>query len=201
MFLKTPIAPLAGLFFCLLAAPAQPTELYRWQDERGVVHFSDNPYNIPEEFRENTTTIRSLAPSRGSQRPHDYGQRAWIPLKKKGMTAVVPATINDGPQADFILDTGASYTVISTSVAESANIDLSKQYPKVRLQTANGIIDAPLVNLESIEIDGLRVTDLTVAVHDFAADDSIAGLLGLNFLSHFRMDLDARNGLLILERK
>ncbi len=47
----------------------------------------------------------------------------------------------------------------------------------------------------------MRVTDLTVAVHDFSADNSIASLLGLNFLSHFRMELDAQNGVLNLEKK
>ncbi len=144
---EEPYRPTGGAFFLPAGSPpAFPTDLYKWKDKRGVIHFSDNPHNIPEGFREYTRRIRSLGPSSSSNRPPDYGIRATIPFKKKGMTAIVPATINDGPEGDFIRDTGASYTVISTSVAQNANINLDKQYPKVGLQTANGIIDAPLVN-------------------------------------------------------
>ncbi|HEX9880361.1 MAG TPA: TIGR02281 family clan AA aspartic protease [Candidatus Binatia bacterium] len=188
------LPPLAG-------TPLDAAELYRWQDERGVVHFSDNPHNIPKEFKEDATLIRSVAPLSGNQTYPVEARKASIELKKRGMTAVVQATINDLTQADFILDTGASYTVISSDVAQRVNIDLDKNYPKVRLQTANGIIDAPLVTLESVDINGMRVAGLTAAVHDFSQDDSVAGLLGLNFLNHFRMDLDTENGILVLERK
>ncbi len=201
MIMRPYRAPLALLLLLLVAAPIRSADLYRWVDERGVVHFSDNAHNIPEEFRDKTRRIRTITPSPSSNRPPQYGERASIPLKKKGMTAVVQATINEATQADFIVDTGASYTVISSAIAERANIDMEKRYPKIRLQTANGVIDAPLVTLESVEISGMRVADLAVAVHDFSQDKSIGGLLGLNFLSHFRMELDTENGVLILEKK
>ncbi|MBI1993765.1 MAG: hypothetical protein HYS67_05010, partial [Deltaproteobacteria bacterium] len=45
------------------------------------------------------------------------------------------------------------------------------------------------------------VKDLTAAVHDVFPDPSISGLLGLNFLSNFRMEIDTQNGVLHLERK
>ena len=111
------------------------------------------------------------------------------------------AKINSTTKANFILDTGASYTVISEHIAKELKIDLGKKHPKIRLQTANGIIDVPLVTLDSIEISGLRVDDLAAAVHDFSKDTNIAGLLGLNFLGNFRMDLDIEKGVLILEKK
>ena len=142
----------------------------------------------------------AVSSSSGRQSPYET-RKTSVELKKRGNTAVVEATINDLTQADFILDTGATYTVISSDVAHRVNIDLDKSYPKVRLQTANGIIDAPLVTLESVDINGMRVADVTAAVHDFSHDGSVSGLLGLNFLNHFRMNLDAENGILVLERK
>jgi clan AA aspartic protease (TIGR02281 family) len=174
------IPPVFLLFLLLvsLVAPSRSADLYRWVDERGVVHFSDNEHNIPPEFRENVTRI-----------------------KKKGLTAVVEVKINSTTKANFILDTGASYTVISEHVAKELKIDLEKKHPKIRLQTANGIIDVPLVTLDSVEISGLRVYDLAAAVHNFTNDTNIAGLLGLNFLGNFRMDLDTEKGILILEQK
>lgn len=193
-------APLLILLFFSLAVTSRGTDLFRWVDERGVVHFSDNPHNIPPEFRENATRIKSLAPSRVSNSPA-FSDRASIPLKRKGLTAVVQATVNSHANANFIVDTGASYTVISRAIAKELDIDLEKRHPKIRLQTANGVIDAPLVTLESVEVSGMRVDDLAAAVHDFSTDNSISGLLGLNFLSHFRMDLDTKNGVLVLEKK
>ncbi len=192
--------PLVFFLFLSVVIPSRSADLYRWEDERGVVHFSDNEHNIPPEFRENATRIRGLAPSRPSNNPVFTG-RTTVRLKKKGLTAVVEATINSTTKANFILDTGASYTVISEHVAKELKIDLDKNHPKIRLQTANGVIEVPLVTLDSIEVSGLRVDDLAAVVHDFSNDTNIAGLLGLNFLSKFRMDLDTEKGVLVLEKK
>lgn len=193
------IAPII-LAFLFTASPSQPDELFRWEDKDGVVHFTDNPHNIPDQFKEKTSRIKSLAPSKPPETPL-FPQRVSVPLKGKGATAVVRVVLNDREQANFIVDTGASYTVISRSTARKLGINLRKKLPKVRLQTANGMIDAPIVPLESIEVGGLRVVKLMAVVHDFSKDRSISGLLGLNFLSHFRMDIDTQKGILVLEKK
>jgi len=200
MCLRFSRIPFVFLLFLFVVAPSRSADLFRWEDERGVVHFSDNQHNIPPEFRENATTIKGLAPSKASTN-RAFSGRALVRLKKQGLTAVVEATINSTTRVNFILDTGASYTVISKSVAKELRIDLEKKHPKIRLQTANGVINVPLVTLDSVEVSGMRVDDLAAAVHDFSKDRSIAGLLGLNFLGKFRMDLDMENGVLVLEKK
>ncbi len=200
MYLRFFWFPLIFLLVLSVVIPSHTADLYRWVDERGVVHFGDNEHNIPSEFREDATRIRGLAPSKPSNNPAFTG-RASVPLKKKGLTAVVEATINSTTKANFIVDTGASYTVISKHVAKELKIDMNKKHPRIQLQTANGVIEAPLVTLDSIEISGLRVNDLAAVVHDFSKDTNIAGLLGLNFLNHFRMDLDTEKGVLVLEKK
>ncbi len=67
--------------------------------------------------------------------------------------------------------------------------------------TANGVIRAPLITLESIEIGGMEVKDLTAAIHDALPDPTISGLLGLNFLNKFRIDIDTDKSILYLEKK
>jgi clan AA aspartic protease (TIGR02281 family) len=198
IFYRVTLIVLALLF---TASPSQTDDLYRWVDKNGVVHFTDNPHNIPEQFKDKTTRIKSVAPSKPPETPL-FPQKVSVPLKdSKGTTAVVQVVLNDRERANFIVDTGASYTVISRLTARKLGIDLKKKHQKVRLQTANGMIDAPLVSLESVEVGGLRVGKLTAAVHDFSKDRSISGLLGLNFLSHFRMDIDTQKGILVLEKK
>jgi predicted aspartyl protease len=68
-------------------------------------------------------------------------------------------------------------------------------------QTANGMIQAPLINLDSISVAGLELKNLTAAVHDAMPDPTVAGLLGLNFLTNFRLDIDTEKGLVHLEKK
>jgi hypothetical protein len=47
----------------------------------------------------------------------------------------------------------------------------------------------------------MEMKNLTAVIHDAVPSSQIAGLLGLNFLSNFRMDIDTQKGLLHLEKK
>jgi clan AA aspartic protease (TIGR02281 family) len=173
--------------------------MFRWTDEGGVVHFTDNPHNVPENHRANASRIE--VPVRSALPGTRHPEKVSIPLEIKGQVAVVSALLNRRAQASFIVDTGATYTIISRATAKELEIDLGRNLPEIRFQTANGIIIAPVVSLDSIEVKGMRVNDLTVAVHDFSPDQSISGLLGLNFLSRFRMDIDTQSRILVLEKK
>jgi len=179
-------------------------DLFRWVDERGIIHFTDNPYNIPEKQRAAATRIKAREYPLDPNPPPPLTtspDKTSIPIQKKGAIVIVPATLNAKATANFVVDTGASYTMISQATAKELNIDVSKTLPTIPFQTANGIINAPVVTLDSIEVGGFQVKDLTAAIHDVFADPAISGLLGLNFLSRFRMDIDTQNGVLILEKK
>ena len=180
--------------------PSDTAELFRWEDEQGVVHFTDNQHNIPKQYMDKVTRIKSLAPSKPPENPI-FPNRVSIPLKAIGTAAVVQVKLNDRALGNFIVDTGASYTVISKATARELAINLKKNVKNVRLQTANGFIDAQLVTLDSIEVGGMRVGNLMAAVHDFSQDGSVSGLLGLNFLRHFRIDIDTENRVMVLEKK
>jgi len=183
-----------------VSSPA--ADILRWVDEKGVVHFTDNLHNIPEKFRANVTRIkaRETLQSQEASKPTSF-DKASVPFQKRGTVVIVPATINEKAAGKFVVDTGASYTMISQATAKELEIDLEKKLPTIPFQTANGVIQAPLVTLSSIDVGGLQVKDLTAAVHDVFPDPGISGLLGLNFLSQFRMDIDTQNGLLHLEKK
>ena len=188
----------------LLPLASGAADLFRWVDERGVIHFTDNPYNIPEKQRATATRIkaREYPPDPNPPPPLPASpNKVSIPIQKKGPAVIVQGTLNAKATANFVVDTGASYTMISQAVAKELNIDTSKNLPTVSFQTANGVINAPVVTLESIEVGGFQVKDLTAAIHDVFPDPAISGLLGLNFLSRFRMDIDTQNGVLILEKK
>jgi clan AA aspartic protease (TIGR02281 family) len=182
--------------------PLLAADYYRWVDPNGVVHLTDNPHNIPETQRGKAGRIQSIEPPRTQPPPTPLlPTKASIPFEKQGQVVIVEATLNKKASAKFVVDTGASYTMISSAVAKELAIDTEQNRRTAPFQTANGIIQAPLVSLDSITVAGMEIRNLTAAVHDVLADPRVAGLLGLNFLSNFRMDIDTQKGVIHLEKK
>ena len=117
-----------------------------------------------------------------------------------GGTIPVKALLDEKVPAAFLVDTGASYTTITSSLARQLGIrDLDKR-PRVRFRAASGDIDAPLVKIGSLRIHDAYVEDLTVAVCDTCGDGLIDGLLGLNFLQRFNVEIDGPSGKLVLRK-
>jgi clan AA aspartic protease (TIGR02281 family) len=172
------------------------TEYYRWVDENGVVHFTDNLHNVPVKQRGTASRIKAKENPRTPE-----PVKASVPMEKHGQVVIIEATINRKKAGKFVVDTGASYTMISSSMARELSIDLGSNQPTLNFQTANGLIQAPVTNLDSIAVGGMEVKNLTAAVHDAVPDARVTGLLGLNFLSHFRIDIDTQRNLLHLEKK
>jgi clan AA aspartic protease (TIGR02281 family) len=184
------------------ASALNAAEYYRWVDDNGVVHITDNLHNVPESQRPRAGRIQAPESPR-SREPEKKAAptKASIPMEKHGTVVVIQATLNNKRAVKFVVDTGASFTMISSAVAQDLAIDLGQNPKTMPFQTANGLIQAPLINLDSITVGGMEIKNLTTAVHDAVPDPQLAGLLGLNFLSNFRMDIDTQRGLLHLEKK
>lgn len=97
-------------------------------------------------------------------------------------------------ELDVLLDTGAVYTVMAWDVLKDVGYDPARSERTVSIVTANGVIEAPVVSVMAVEIRDLRVTDLDVVCHDIPELAGIEGLLGLNFLRHFRVVIDYPSG-------
>ena len=193
------------LAFGLLCFPqmARAAEYYRWVDDSGVLHITDNLHNVPQTQRAGANRIQAQESPR-SREPEikpPPPKKASIPLERHGQVAIIQATLNNKRSAKFVVDTGASYTLISSALARELSIDVGQNPKTLPFQTANGLIQAPVTNLESITVGGLEIRNLPAAVHDAVPDPEVAGLLGLNFLSNFRMDIDTQKGMLYLEKK
>jgi len=186
--------------FSLVSSPS--ADLFRWVDKEGAVHFTDNPHNIPAKHRGGAIRIKARGTPRSPESSKPYSRnKASVSFQKKGQIVIVQATVNGRIPANFVLDTGASHTMISRATAKGLGIDLKKKLPTIPFQTVNGIILAPLIVLDSMEVGGMQVKDLTAAVHDVFPDPNIAGLLGIDFLSNFNVNIDTKNKVLVLEKR
>jgi len=99
-------------------------------------------------------------------------------------------------EIDAALDTGAGYTVIAWDAAKDIGYDPASSDTRVPLVTANGVIEAPLIVIDRIELQDLEVEAVEVVCHDIPEITGIEGLIGLSFLKHFRTLIDYPAGIL-----
>nr|WP_237220007.1 TIGR02281 family clan AA aspartic protease [Sphingomonas arenae] len=91
----------------------------------------------------------------------------------------VEAQIN-GQDVRFLVDSGATTTTISRSVADAAGIQTGMRADIV--STANGTIAMPRGRASVVELGPIRRMDIAVNVHP--SED--LNVLGMNFLSSLR---------------
>ena len=112
--------------------------------------------------------------------------------------------IVDGHQLRFILDTGATNSVIDI------NVLLMLGYPTTSsphssevlfLETANGVVEASSTVIRSFKALGLTHTDFPILTYDFIAGGITSyydGMLGLDFFKNTILSLDFRNNQITL---
>ena len=91
-----------------------------------------------------------------------------------------------------VLDTGASTTMIPTKVAADLGYDISN--PNQQIVTASGIVLAKRITVRKLTAIGETVENIDVVCHDLPEDSIIEGLLGLNFLRHFDVNISFSTG-------
>jgi predicted aspartyl protease len=101
-----------------------------------------------------------------------------------------------------VLDTGASLTIIATDIMaqlgyDPANLALDRQ----RIVTGSGIEYAPCTTVRSATAIGQKVSRLDVLCHDLPPESGVDGLLGVNFLRHFKLTIRFRKGIIDLTRE
>lgn len=117
--------------------------------------------------------------------PLDGSDRAWM----------VHATVNGVVDGLFLLDTGASVCVLSPGTAQ--RLSLPPTGGEMQLQTANGVVKAPLVRLRSVEVGGSKARDVQAVVHP-ALGPPLDGIIGLSYLNNFSYAIDPRRRVLKL---
>ncbi len=123
-----------------------------------------------------------------------------VPLIAHGGALLVEATLNGRFTGRFLLDTGATYCVVSREVARQAKVRGRTSGETVRLLTANGPVDANLGEVRKVELGGDSARDVEVAVMDEDPVPGLDGLIGLSFLDRFTYTVDRENATLRLER-
>ena len=105
--------------------------------------------------------------------------------------------INDVRNFNFILDTGASRSVIGEQVATRLGFDLTRLKLGSRLMTAGGGTNSRILKLPKFSLFGKDMVNFEVSVLNLPSQITyfIDGLIGMDFLLQFKnikFDFDAK---------
>ena len=151
--------------------------------------------DYPPAFREQVRRLQS-------QISELKGQQGKIVIRFAPGTQQIPvlASLNQVTTQNFIVDTGASMTTIPYATAADLGIPITVRNPRRTVYTAGGVIYAPEVMLDSITLEEFEINNVRALVLDLPNQPD-TGLLGMNYLGRFRMDLNTDEGLLLLAPK
>jgi hypothetical protein len=151
------------------------------------------PFGVPGE---GDTGVRYLKTPGLARLGFDYtGKHLWV-----------RASVNGGPPADFIYDTGASITVIDSAYAAQIGLETMGH---LQGQGAGATGNVSLATLDRLEVsgadgDGIAMTDVAVAVLSINAMlepffwKPCAGIIGFNFITQFVNEIDYETGVIML---
>ena len=101
---------------------------------------------------------------------------------------IVKAEIN-GRNVKVMVDTGASAVALSYEDAKDIGLHPGSLDYNVPVSTANGVVKAAGVNLDKVEIDGVRVTDVQgLVMPEGVMRGSLLGMSFLNKLQSFKVE-------------
>ncbi len=114
----------------------------------------------------------------------------------------VSAALNQAVNQKFMVDTGASMVSIPSATAEALNLKVVRgdHWDQHQVSTAGGVVAAPEVLIDTLEVEGWVEHNVRALVMDIP-DQPGVGLLGLNYLGRFKMDLNTGEGKLTLRPK
>ena len=107
---------------------------------------------------------------------------------------LLPVHVNGSGPFDFILDTGAGTSLLSSDLAKQLKVKIvgSKEG-----QSAGGKVAVSLAKADSLAVGDTELRDVDVGIVDLAhigktIGATVDGDLGYNFLKHFRVTIDYR---------
>jgi len=182
------------LLICLAVPLNAQAKLYKVIDSLGNVTFTDTPPNI-EAKEHQLGNISSI----GNPEFNTEKLNLSIPYENKDGSMIVRGHIN-GIAMRFVVDTGATLLAIPPSIAQQAGL-LNNSVKNIKVQTANGEVSVPKVNIESVLINKAKQNNVAATIQSISTIDPQLGLLGMSFFSRYKMTIHQDKHEIQLENK
>ncbi|GAB4228256.1 MAG: hypothetical protein Kow00121_57110 [Elainellaceae cyanobacterium] len=147
-----------------------------------VIRPPDPPQPIaPRQPAASSVTSAARSPAADSTAAANGSRTFYAPIiRREGNTPVIRVMFNSNQAFDMIVDTGASGTLITQSMAQALNV-VPVGAAMVDTASQRGVT-VPLGYVNSIEVDGAVAQNVLVAI---AGPQLGTGLLGHDFFGHY----------------
>ncbi len=193
------------IFLFLFLVPIAYGDLYKWVDEKGNLHFTDDLSKIPEKYRFGVEIIKG---PKGKETPEipppdsikktfspiaqkEESQEYEVDLIRKHEILLTEVILHERVKQYFVVDTGSSFTLISQQAANELGIGIDDATPFLRVSSVSGVLLTPLITLKSIRVGKAELQDVEALVYTMP---NYQGLLGNSFLNKFKVTIDSLNG-------
>ena len=123
----------------------------------------------------------------------DMSRATKIALGEDGSGIFVDVVLH-GPGGDvngrYLFDTGASYTTITSEMAKKLGVQVPDDAPSLEFSTAAGARSSKMVYLPELRIGEVTIPGILVSICDTCATERYPGLLGINVLREFYIEMD-----------
>jgi clan AA aspartic protease (TIGR02281 family) len=157
-----------------------------WKEAERMLYMRDYPLFYQDRYELLALRISEI---KGQE------EKVVIRFPPGSSTIPVTASINGIIKQNFLVDTGASMVTIPSSTADALGLEIV--HGQRNVSTAGGTVNVREVIIGTLEIDGWIEYDVRAYVLDLP-DRPGLGLLGLNYLGRFRMDLKPEEGTLMI---
>lgn len=121
-----------------------------------------------------------------------------VPFAEEGTAILMDVTlVGPDPRTKltlpYLFDTGASYTTISSETAAKLGVQVPEDAPTLTFNTASGPRESRMVHLPALQLGEVTIPGLLVSVCDACVNERTEGLLGLNVMREFFVQMDYKN--------
>ena len=172
----------------------------------GVKIDGDIGYDYLKHFRVTIDFKKGILSLEREETPKDRGASPRTEVKFKLANPakpliLVPTFVNGTGPHQFVLDTGASSTVMSPELTQSLGIASAGTGTGLG---AGGEIQVSACTVESLGVEAAELENLFVAVTDLrmlnqVVGEKLDGIVGYNYLREFKVTIDYPNEILRLE--
>jgi clan AA aspartic protease (TIGR02281 family) len=185
---------------------------YSWKDENGKTHFTDDPSQVPPEYREDGKGLKkhrglgsvsspedesssyrsSTRNGRRSNRSPSYDSSDFsgaeefeyeVPLiPTSGGNYLVKTRLNGKVEALLMFDTGASMVTLSQKIGKKLGWRKNYKTPEIPFSTAGGTVWSPLLTLDRVDMSGAEVKEVEASIN--SSMDEMEGMDGLLGMSY-----------------
>lgn len=158
-------------------------EIYQYEDDKGTVHFVEDPGRIPRKYLKKQKVREEGMDASGSvTRVAIIGNRVLVPVTLAYRGTEVTAR--------FVFDTGASTCTISPALAARLGVNPEDGVRGVAHGVGGGVYEVRQAKLDYLIVGPNRKYGVDATVIESAQAD---GLLGMNFLRELRYHIDFQN--------